>query len=349
MENKEYLKQLLLTPSPSGAEKDIIENVFNPYMKEFSTHECTDKMGNSAFSISDPSHSINKRVLISGHIDSIGLMVSHIKDSGILCISSNGGMDRRVLPGSLMDVILDDGRLITGIIGKKPIHVEEDSEYEKAIPLDKLTLDLGLSKEEVENLGIYPGTLAVFHRGLENLEFGNGDLICSPDLDDKIGVYITSEVMKRLGKGIPGTRVIGAAFTQEEVGLRGAKVMAKNLDPDISIDIDVIFETKDSELSEAKYGSVELGKGPVLEYGADKNRDLNKLIKKVAKDNNIDIQLLATRPGGTNTNAIQLDCKNCMTTHIAIPLKNMHTQVEVVSWKDVNSCIDLLVEVLKTL
>lgn len=347
-ENKQFLLDLLKTSSPSGDEKRVVEEVFNPYMSGFSKHEATDYMYNSVFSVHDPKHSVNKKVLISGHIDSIGLMISNITETGLLNVISNGGMDRRVLPGSLVDIIKDDGSLITGVIGKRPIHVENDKEYDQVTKIEDLTIDLGLSKDEVLALGIHPGSLAVFKRGNENIEFGNGKLICASDLDDKIGVYITAEVLKNL-QDIQNPLVYGAAFTQEEVGLRGAGVMSGNLDPDISIDIDVTFETKDSDIDPGAYGEVELGKGPVLEYGPDKNRELNNIIQGIAKTHNIPLQIVASRCGGTNTNAIQKSCRNCMTTHIAIPLKNMHTPVEIVSWDDVENCIKLIVEYIRTL
>jgi endoglucanase len=337
--NKNFLGSLLSAPSPSGFEEEATK-VYDNYMSEFAKHEFTDNMGNSVYSLADISKPTKKRIMISGHIDSIGLMVSNITEDGLLNIASNGGIDKKTLPGSVVIVLSEVGPK-KGIIGKKPIHVETSEERDKVDSLKDLTVDVGGDLE-----GIHVGTLIIFERNYD-LEFGKDKkYIIGPDLDDKIGVYITSQVLEKAG-AIPGVLLYGVSMVQEEVGLRGAAAVSKSINPDISIDIDVTFETHQSGLSKSEYGDIKLGSGPVIEWGADKSRSLNNELLEISKKHNIPIQHEATRPGGTNTDAIQIMSKDCITTHIAIPLKNMHTQVEMISWDDVNNCIDLIVELLR--
>ena len=348
-ENIEFLKKLVKTPSPTGEEEKAVE-VFADHMKKFATHQFTDYFNNCAFSaLSKQSlKDESTRVMISGHLDELSYMISAIEDSGICRIVRCSGEDRRVLPGLKLQVITESGELYPGIASYKPIHVQTDKEYEAIAKVEDIYFDLGCtSKEEVESLGIRIGSRVVYDKGQEMLEYGpSGDFIVAPGLDDKIGVYITSEVLRRVDKDTLRDNNIDlwcVGMAEEETGLRGSRVAARKIDPDISIDIDVCPVTgNEYGVDPSKFGNIKFGKGVVIENGPGKSPRLVKKLIAIAKQYNIPYQLGVCRAGGTNTAKIQENTWNCETTLLSIPNSNMHQPFEFCHWTDVEACIDLL-------
>lgn len=348
-ENIEFLKQLVETPSPTGYE-NCIASVVKKYMEEFSDDCTIDNFQNVEASIVPDDDNYDNEILISAHHDELGFLVSQITEAGGLKFMRSSGEDKRTLIGSKLFVMDDEDRLIEGIVVHKPIHVIDDNEWEKPVEVSSLVLDIGCtSKDEVLDMGIHPGSHIIYPKGEENLEFGNrGKLIVSNSLDDKIGVYIVSEVARRV-KSLKSFRksstiLYAASISGEESGLRGAGVVARRIDPDISIDIDVTPSTEsDLGISKAEYGDIELGKGVVIEFGPSKSDTIAKEMVKIAKENDIKFQYGISRAGGTNTSRIQECASNCKTMLLSIPNKNMHQQNEICHWDDVQACIDLLV------
>ena len=334
MKNKEFLEGLLNALSPSGMEKEATK-VWDSYMSEFTDKYYTDRIGNSAYSLG----SGEKIILVSAHIDEICMGVQNIKDDGTLNIINLAGVDRKCLPGAQVVIINEAGGHIPGIIQKSPIHIEcRDNLDDKVLGFEDVVVDIGASdKKEAEKL-VEIGNLVVFSRNV-NLNFGQNKLYGNA-LDDKIGVYIVSQVAEALStETLPKDyKVVFLAGTQEESGLRGLTVAAKNINPDISIDIDVTFANENI----AKYGNIELGKGPVIEYGQDKSRRIAGIMTNVATVSKIEIQKSMSRCGGTNTNTIQLSSKDCETMLISIPNRSMHTPNETCDWRDVSGAIDLI-------
>lgn len=354
-ENKLFLEELLKVATPSGFENEGVELVSDfvksqiPQAKE----GFIDKFNNAAFWVGSNKPDALK-VMLSGHIDSISMMVTDITDEGYIKFASAGGIDRKVLLGSRVTVISEDNRYYTGIIGKTPIHIEYDSEnYKKVDKIENMYIDLGVeSKQDILDMEINVGSLIVYERDREILEFGKKkDLVCAADLDDKSCIYTTFEILKRIDyrelekKNI---QVWGVACANEEQGIRGAKVAARRINPDISIDMDVTFDTE-VDINHSKYCDVKVGKGVVIEYGGDRSRRMNKQFIDICKKENIPYQLSTTRPGGTNTCSIQEHAFNCETAHLALPLKNMHTPQEIVSWGDMENMIELVVKYINQL
>lgn len=360
--DREFLKNLLEASSPSGQEEKAVE-VWKKFLNdniEFMAlllDYYKDKIGNSAFSIGTG----QKKLLLSGHIDQVNARVSLIHDSGLISIHYTGGIDNRCLPGGKVSILLDDGSELPGAVIKQAMHLDKsDSWPENHSDMSQLKIDVGAeSKEEVFKLGIHPGSL-VCYRPEVNLEFGE-HRICSTSLDDKIAVFIVAEVLKALGNELAGLgtyvpedhwsrkyQVIGLAATQEETGLRGASVAAHEINPDLSLDIDVDFAT-DDEMSgpKEKIGDIKLGSGPIISWGCDKSPRINIALKKLAEEKEIKFQEVSTRAGGTNTDVLQLCSKNCETAHLAIPNRSMHTQNEVCDWRDIQGAVELIVEAIK--
>lgn len=349
-DNLEFLKSLMETPTPTGDEGRGVE-VFNKHMSQFSEPVFVDHFNNSVFKVGVDQ---GKRIMISGHIDELAYIIVEVLDSGFARIARTSGEDKRVLPGSKLQVLCDDGKSYIGVISSKPIHVATDKEYSEVAEVSDFLLDLGCTnKEEVEGLGIRVGTLCVYPKGESQVEFGPGkDFVMGPGTDDKVGVYITSEVLRRMNgsKALEKNHItlFGAAMGQEETGLRGAKVCARKVNPEISIDIDVAPSTEsDFGIPTSKYGKVELGKGVVIEYGPGKSRRLGDLFVKICKEKEIPYQIGVGRAGGTNTAAIQEWSEDCETMLLSIPNRSMHTPVEVVCWTDIEACINLITAYLE--
>ena len=347
---KEFLKRLLEAVSPSGQEDEAI-NVWKEELEGegILLRAYEDKIKNCAYSLgSGPC-----KILLSGHIDEVAARVSLISDSGLLCVHYAGnGIDNRSLPGQRVIVLTDSGEKINGAVIKQPMHLDKDSDWPNGYSdFSKIRVDIGCEdKESVEKLGIHPGCPVIYSSPV-SIDWGE-NRICSPGLDDKVAVFIVAEVMKRLNKPFLSWddkyTVIGLAATQEETGLRGATIAARNISPDISIDIDVDWAT-DDDLSgpKEKIGDIKLGEGVIISYGADKSTRLNMILTKIARESDIKFQYASSGPGGTNTDAIQLNSSNCETTHLAIPNRSMHSPVEICDWRDIEAAINLLVKVIE--
>lgn len=351
-DNIEFLRKLVQTPTPTGEEEKGVE-VFKEELGKYAEEYFTDNFNNSAFVVKgNDTNGAATRIMISGHLDELSYMISYVEDSGVCRIVRCSGEDRRVLPGLKLQVVSETGQLIPAIASFKPIHVQTDKEYDTIAKVEEIYLDLGCaSKDEVLGLGIGIGSRVVYDKCQEMLEFGpNKDFIVGPGLDDKIGVYITAEVLRRLNKKTlsPGTEIYGVGMAQEETGLRGSRVAARRVDPDISIDIDVCPVTGSAYgISEAKYGDIKFGKGVVIENGPGKSPRLVKELVAIAKANNIPYQMGVCRAGGTNTSKIQESAWDCETTLLSIPNSNMHQPFEFCHWTDVEACIELLVRWLE--
>lgn len=342
-ERKKFLEELVSIPSPSGLEQKCTE-IFKSYCSKFAKEYYSDKIGNTVYSIGTGP----KKILLSGHIDELGMQVIKIDSSGSLIVYPLS-IDKKVLPGSRVLVETDKGNWIPGIIGKKPVHAEDVDDRSSAIKISEMTIDLGFTKpEEVKEAGIGIGSFVVYDRNYDGIDFGK-DRILAPGLDDKLGLYIATiigEELSNFDDVLEKYQILIASTTQEEVGLRGATVLAQNIKPDISIDFDVT-PSSDFGVETKEWGDVEVGKGPVIEYGPDKSIRLCKKLKSIAETNKIDIQPTVTgRPGGTNTDVLQLFGGDCETVHIALPIKNLHTPVEICSWSDTEKAIDLVVKLI---
>ena len=356
----EFLIKLLHTDTPSGYERlcgiDQLQMYVNtPNMAN------VDKIWNQYFRKGyEGEDALN--VFISAHYDENALQVVNITKEGMLHITNLGGLDRKTIEGSWVYVISDNWnendittkKLIPGIIGKKPIHKETKEEREKIDEYDKILVDIGANNaDEVKELGIHVGSVIVFKKEV-NCHFGKDEKkIVANALDDKIGIYCVTEAFNQIDEEYLKEHKICLTLgwlTQEEVGLRGAIIAGNQINPDISIDVDVTFDTsKCTAISKEKCGDIELGKGVVLEYGPHGQYVLMNDLKDIANKFAISYQEAVAKPGGNNCAAIQMNAKNCATAHLGIPQRNMHTQVEMCHWDDVLNCIYLIKNYVETL
>jgi len=337
-----FLKKLVDSPSPSGFEQPA-QRVWRDYVGPHVDEIQTDVMGNSWGVLNG---SARPRVMLTGHVDEIGLMVRYIDDQGFIYFATIGGVDAHLMPGQRVRIHGKKGSL-TGVIGRKPIHLIESDERTRVAKIKDLSIDLGVAdRKEAEKL-VSIGDPITFAFELEKLR---GDNVASRGLDDKIGSFIVAETLRRLAPDKEKLKcsVFGVSTVQEEVGLRGAKASSFGIDPDVGICVEVTFATDHPCVDKKCVGDVKLGSGPVLSRGANINPALFDLLREAAKDAGVSLQYeAAPRATGTDANVMQLNRSGVATALVEIPLRYMHTPSEIVNLSDVEQAIELLIAFLK--
>ncbi|MHA1397689.1 MAG: M42 family metallopeptidase [Candidatus Heimdallarchaeaceae archaeon] len=340
--NEEFLKKLVTIPRATGYEFTA-QKVFKSYLENDVDKVEIDRVGN-VIAIINPESSF--KVMLAGHIDQIGFQISYIDDNGFLWIHPLGGFDTTTLPGKRVRVISDKGEFL-GVIGKKAIHLMKPEERKKAPEMEKLFIDLGCKDKEEALTKVDVGDFAVFDYGYSRL--GDNNFAVSSGFDDSIGAFIVAEIMKELAKDKNFyTGVYGVSTVQEEIGLRGAKIAAEKLRPEIGLAFDVGFAADAPEMEKKQVGDTKLGGGPIISIGPNFNPIVVNRLFEIAKQNNIPYQKHAANRGtGTDANAIQLS--GAATGLLSIPNRYMHTASEIISLDDVKNIVELVVAFIKSI
>ncbi len=337
--SERFLQALLEAPSPSGYEQPAAK-IWRQYVRPHVDTLIPDVHGNS-IAVLNPEAEF--KFMLAGHIDEIGLIVTHIDEKGYLYTAQIGGMDPALLIGQRVQIITAKGPIL-GVIGRKAIHQMKAEERKKNVEMDNIWVDIGASnkKEALKRVAVGdPIVIDVLYRRL------NGDKVVSRATDDKAGAFVVAEVMKALSRRKLNISVIGVATVQEEIGLRGAITSSYSVHPHAGIAVDVGFSSDHPDTDPKKTGQVELGKGPILHRGPNINPILEKALFKTAKDKKIPTQVTAEPRGtGTDANAIQLCRGGTAAALVSIPNRYMHTPVEVISLKDMDNCVKLITEYL---
>ncbi|WP_372997369.1 M42 family metallopeptidase [Lutispora sp.] len=329
---RDLLKELVEAHGVTGFEHEaakVVEKYFLPYSDEIKI----DKMG-SLSAIKKGKAQSPKRIMLAAHMDEIGLMVKKIDDKGFIQFTNVGGVDQRTL--LTQEVIIHGKKDLFGVIGSKPPHILEASERKKAVKMEDMLIDVGLSKEDVEKY-ISIGDPITIRRKLMNLQ---NDMVAGKALDDRAGVAVMYECLKELKNMHHDCDVYAVATVQEEVGYRGAIPATFEISPHIGIAIDVGFGST-PELP--KDETSDLGKGPCIGFGANIHPKVYERLVKVAKEYNIPYQQ-DIYPGATGTDAwgMQITRGGVSTGLISIPLRYMHTSVETVQINDIKNAGKLL-------
>jgi endoglucanase len=338
--NKEILLSILETVSVSGNEQSL-SNIFAHQAQANAMTVEKDVMGNTYAYMKGATATTD--LLIESHCDEIGFQVIHISDSGYIYIRRNGGIDEQCIPGTQLIIQSSSGELISGVIGKKPIHLLSMDDRKRTIELHQLWLDTGLEPDEVK-AKIQVGDFVAIR---PNVIFLGSNKITSKALDNKLGVYALTQIMNNVAA--LDRNVCFTATVQEEVGSRGAVVCAHRINPKVSITIDLDFATDVPDCNPTRYGRVSLGEGVIIPRNVDCDLALSSELERLAKGMNIPFQISA-RPhatGGTNTSRIQLTKDGIRTISLGIPCRYMHTPVEVCDMRDVEACIKLVTEFIK--
>ena len=335
-ETPPLLDALLRVPAPSGYE----EPATAVWREAAGFAELrTDALGSSVALV--PGEGEGPTLAIVGHIDEIGLVVTHIDDEGFLYFLPIGGWDPQILVGQRVVLAGIDGE-VSGVLGKKPIHLLKDEARKKITEISDMHVDIGASgREQAEKL-VRVGDPAVI--AAEPLVLPNGRLV-SRSLDNRLGSYVALEVARRVSEGDAiAASVAGVAAAQEEVTLGGSQTVAFSLDPDVAVAVDVTHATDAPGIDKKENGDHALGSGPVIGRGSTLSPKVTAMLIETAESAGIDHTLEASgRYTGTDADAIQLARGGIATGLVSIPLRYLHSTVELVQLSDVEAAIELLV------
>ncbi len=334
---KQFLIRLLETPSPSGYEERI-QKVVREYVKSFADEVSTDFHGN-VIACKNPKAKL--RVMLAGHCDQIGMLVTQIDDNGFIYAQTIGGWDSQQLIGQRM-VIWAEGGPIPAVIARKPIHLLTDEERRQVVKLEDLWLDIGAKnkKEAAELIKVGdPVTLNLGYQEMRN------NLANAPGMDDRTGLWVVIEALRRAGQGKLNCALYAVSTVQEEIGLRGAQTSAFSIDPHVGIAVDVTHATDCPTIDRRQQGEIGIGKGPVIFRGPNMNRIVTQKLMDTAAAKDIPFQRSATgRATPNDANVMQINRAGVATGLVAIPNRYMHSAVEVISLDDIDRAANLLAE-----
>ncbi len=341
--SEEFLFKYLNNASPTGFEapgQRIWLDYIKPYIDEFEV----DNYG-TVFGVINPGQ--DYRVVIEAHADEISWFVNHIDDKGFIKVIRNGGSDHQIATSKQVNIHTKKG-IVKGIFGWPAIHTRRGNEKEKNPNLKTIFIDVGAnSKEEVLEMGIHVGCVITYP---DELMLLNDRYYCGRALDNKMGGFCIAEVARLIKKNkikLPYSLYIVNAV-QEEVGLRGAQMIARRIKPHVAIVTDVTHDTHTPMLSPKEYGDIKSGEGPTITYAPAVHNILQELVVEVSEKNKIPLQReAASRYTGTDTDAFAYSNEGVPATLISLPLRYMHTTVEMAHKDDVENVIRLIYETLR--
>ncbi|MEO7310448.1 MAG: M42 family metallopeptidase [Chitinophagaceae bacterium] len=340
-----FMRNYLNTASPVGFESSG-QKVWLDYVMPFADEKITDPYG-TAVAVINPGQEF--KVVIEAHADEISWFVNYIDDKGLMYLKRNGGVDHQIAPAKRVLIHTKKG-MVKAVFGWPAIHTRLSADKETQPKVDNLWLDCGArTKKEVEDLGIHVGCVVTYEEGFDELAYG---YYIGRAFDNRIGGFMIAEVARMLKENkvkLPYTLYVVNAV-QEEIGLRGAEMIARRLKPDVAIITDVTHDTSTPMISKQIQGDIQCGKGPSLTFGPAVHNKLLDLIREVAADKKIDVQLNSvSRSTGTDTDSFAYANDGCPSALISIPLRYMHTTVEMLHKSDIESTIKLMYETLLAL
>jgi endoglucanase len=332
---REFLDDLLTTPSPSGYET-AGQRVWLDYVSEFADRTRVDDYGN-AVAVSEGDGS-GPELALAGHADEIGLVVRDVTDDGFLRIGPIGGADRTVTKGQHVTVHTDDGPA-AGVVGQIAIHLREPGEEEPE-DLDRQFVDVGAgSASEARDLVEVGDPVTIETRTRELA----GDRLAARGMDNRVGTWAAAEGFRRAVERGADATVYAVSTVQEEVGLKGAQMVGFDLDPDAVVAVDVTHATDSPDYETRPSGPVELGGGPALKRGSSNHPVLVELAREAAEAAGIDYQIEAAGVRtGTDADAFYTARGGTPALSVGVPNRYMHTPAEVIDAADLVAVADLL-------
>jgi putative aminopeptidase FrvX len=343
----QFLKNYINNPSPVGFESGG-QKLWLDYLKPYVDTTFTDPYG-TAVGVINPTEKF--KVVIEAHADEISWFVNYITNEGIIYLKRNGGVDHQIAPAKRVLIHGKKG-VVKAVFGWPAIHtrMSNGDQKEQNPKVENLFLDCGArTKKEVEALGIHVGSVVTYEEGFDELAH---DYYIGRAFDNRIGGYMIAEVarlLKENNKKLPYALYVVNAV-QEEIGLRGAEMIARRIKPDIAIITDVTHDTNTPMINKIIEGDVMCGKGPSPAYGPAVHNKLLKIVEDVAEKKKIPLQMrTVSRSTGTDTDSFAYANDGCPSVLISIPLRYMHTTVEMLHKKDIEMTIQLMYETLLTL
>jgi putative aminopeptidase FrvX len=329
----ELLDKLLRAGAPSGYEGPAAE----VWRDAASFAELsTDGIGSSIARVGDGA----PLLAVVGHIDEIGLIITHVDEKGFLWFTSIGGWDPQILVGQRVEVRGKDG-IVPGVVGRKPIHLLEADQRKKVVELKGLHIDIGAADRDEAAELIRVGDPVVI--AAEPMPVA-GERLVSRAMDNRLGAYVALESLRRCNeRGGPGGSFAAVAAVQEEIGLFGARTAAFEVRPDIAVAVDVTHATDAPGIDEKEIGSHPLGSGPVIGRGSTLSPKVFELLVETAGAEGIEYSISASGRGtSTDADVLQISRSGIPTGLVSIPLRYMHSPVEMVDLRDVEATVDLL-------
>jgi putative aminopeptidase FrvX len=339
----DVLRRLLTAPGPSGYEQAAAA-VFRDAAAAFA--EVTyDSVGSTVARVAGTGG--GPSVAIVGHIDEIGLIVHHIDDEGFLWFTGVGGWDPVILVGQRVEIATRGG-IVPGVVGKRPIHLLEGEDRKKAPELKHLHIDIGARDGDEARGMVRIGDVAVIAG--EPVELPN-DRVVSRSMDNRIGCYVALEAARLVAEAGGGAgEVLACAVTQEEISFGGAHTTAYTLRPDIAIAVDVTFETKPPGHDEKELGRHHFGSGPVITRGSTLDPQVYEWLAAAAEAEGIPYTVSASsRATWTDADAFFNSRGGIPSGLVSVPLRYMHSPVELVQLDDVTNAAKLIAAFVRRL
>ena len=343
--SKEFLFKYLNNASPTGYESSG-QKLWLNYLQPYIDKSFIDTYG-TAYGIINPDK--NFKVVIEGHADEISWFVNYISKDGFIKVIRNGGSDHAIAPSKKVNIHTDKG-IVKGVFGWPAIHTRKGKDANLAPTLENIFIDVGAkNKDEVLEMGIHVGSVITYE---DELDILNDKYLVGRALDNRIGGFCIAEVARQIKEeqiDLPFSLYI-VNSVQEEIGLRGAEMIAHHINPDVAIVTDVCHDTNTPLVDAKKQGDIKSGMGPTLTYAPAVHNKLLKIIINTAEDKNIPFQRSASsRSTGTDTDAFAYSNGGVPSALISLPLRYMHTTVEMAHIEDVENVTKLIFETLKVI
>ncbi len=336
-ESRSFLKKMLAAPSPSGYEQPV-QRVWREYVGAFADGVTTDVHGN-AIAVVNPEGS--PRVMLAGHCDELGFQINYIADGGFLHFDMIGAHILAIVPGRRVTVHSANGP-VSGVIGKRFHFMTAEDRDKPQAQVEEYWIDIAVAdKEEAEGL-VAVGDPVTYDLAFQDIR--NGTAV-SRGFDDKAGAFVVAETLRQVAEARGGLKaaVFAVSTVQEEIGERGAHTSAYGIDPDVGIAVDVTHATDSPDMDKRKAGDVKMGGGPVISRGPTTNPVVFDQLLRAGRKEDIALQVEADpRSAGTDADAIQLTKAGVAAGLLSVPLRYLHTPVEMLSLADLDSSARLL-------
>ncbi len=340
------LKEITDANGVPGNERESRE-VMKRYLKPYADEIIYDNLGSIIGILKGEEN--GPKVMVTGHLDEIGFMVTKITDKGFLKFQTLGGWWNQVMLAQQVTVTNSKGETFHGVIGSKPPHILSADDRKKPVEIKDMFIDLGVEgKEEVEKLGIKPGDMVTPY--IEFRTMANEKYLLAKAWDNRIGCAIAIEVLKKLKTEKLASTIYAVGTVQEEVGLRGAKTSGFKVNPDICFATDVGIAGDTPGIGEA--ADAKLGKGPqIVLYDASMvgHKGLREFVLKVAEELNIPYQFESMSGGGLDSGAIHVSHQGVPSIGICIPSRYIHSHTSMIHRDDFENAVKLIAEVIKRL
>jgi endoglucanase len=339
-----FLTDLLHARSPSGYEQEA-QAVFEKHVKPAADEFHGDALGNRIATL-NPSG--NPTLMLAGHMDELGLLITYVNKDGFIYFDTIGGHDRTVISGRRVLIQTANG-VVKGVTGKRAVHLMDEGDRKKVPEIHEIWIDIGARTKDEALKRVSIGDAATYDHEFELI---HGTIGAARAFDNKVGAYVVGETLIRLSKESKklAAKIVAVATSQEEIGVRGATSSAFSVDPHVALTVDVGHATDHPDCDNRKFGETKLSGGPIICRGPNMNPKVVDGLLKAAKKLKIPYQIDSDpRPTGTDARAIQVARSGVATGLVAIPLRYMHTPSEIVDLEDVENCVKLFVEFARSI